>query len=166
MLFAVEDPAAGGAEHAQAARRCPIRGGARPVHTLIGQGTAPARALTHARILLKASQGEAGPGWTDRAIAAALEIHHTTVARVRQQYTAGGLEAAVHRKAPEREYARKLDGKQEARLVALACSAPPGGRKRWTLRLLAERLVQLEVVDAVSYETVRQALKQTASSRG
>jgi len=128
------------------------------LRTLIGQGSAPARALTRARILLKANQGEAGPGWSDRAIAAALEVHHSTVARVRQQYAAGGLEAAVNRKAPERE--------QEARLVALACSAPPEGRKRWTLRLLAGQLVQLEVVDAVSYETVRQALKQTASSRG
>ena len=136
------------------------------LRTLIGQGSAPARALTHARILLKANQGEAGPGWSDRAIAAALEVHHTTVARVRQQYAAAGLEAAVNRKAPEREYRRKLDGEQEARLVALACSAPPEGRKRWTLRLLAEQLVQLEVVDAVSYETVRQTLKQTTSSRG
>jgi transposase len=136
------------------------------LHTLIGQGSAPARALTHARILLKANQGEAGPGWSDRAIAAAMEVHHTTVARVRQQYAAGGLEAAVNRKAPEREYRRKLDGEQEARLAVLACSAPPQGRKRWTLRLLAQRLVQLEVVDAVSHETVRQALKQTGSSHG
>jgi transposase len=136
------------------------------LHTLIGQGTAPARALTHARILLKANQGEAGPSWTDRAIATALEVHHTTVARVRQQYAVGGLEAAVSRKAPEREYRRRLDGEQEARLVALACSAPPEGRKRWTLRLLGERLVELKVVDEISYETVRQALKQTASSRG
>jgi hypothetical protein len=88
------------------------------------------------------------------------------VARVRQQYAAGGLDAAVDRKAPDREYRRKLDGGQEARLVALACSAPPEGRKRWTLRLLAERLVQLEVVEELSHETVRQALKQTASSRG
>lgn len=136
------------------------------LRTLIGQGSAPARALTRARILLKANQGEAGPGWSDRAIATALEVHHTTVARVRQQYAAGGLEATVNRKAPEREYRRKLDGEQEARLAVLACSAPPGGRKRWTLRLLAGRLVQLEVVDAVSYETVRQALKQTASSHG
>jgi hypothetical protein len=88
------------------------------------------------------------------------------VARVRQQYAAGGLEAAVDRKAPDRQYRRKLDGEQEAHLVALACSAPPEGRKRWTLRLLAERLVQLEVVDELSHETVRQALKQTGSSRG
>jgi transposase len=136
------------------------------LHTLIGQGTAPARALAHARILLKANQGEAGPGWTDRAIATALEVHHTTVARVRQQYAAGGLEAAVDRKAPEREYRRTLDGEQEAHLAVLACSAPPEGRKRWTLRLLAQRLVELEVVDAISHETVRQALQQTGSSRG
>jgi hypothetical protein len=80
------------------------------LHTLIGQGSAPARALTHARILLKANQGEAGPGWTDRAIATALEIHHTTVARVRQQYAAGGLDAAVDRKAPEREYRHSSTG--------------------------------------------------------
>src|SRR6266702_5760140 len=94
------------------------------LHTMIGQGAAPARALTHARILLKANQGEAGPGWTDRAIAVALEVHHTTVDRVRQQYATGGLEEAVDRKAPQRQSRRKLDGQQEARLVALACSAP------------------------------------------
>jgi hypothetical protein len=81
------------------------------------------------------------------------------------RYVAQGLEAAVYRKAPEREYRRRLDGQQEARLVALACSSPPEGRQRWTLRLLAERLVALEVVESVSYETVRQVLKQTGSSR-
>ena len=131
------------------------------LRTLIGQGTASARALTHARILLKANQGEAGQGCTDQAIADALEVHPTTVARVRQLYVTAGLGAAVYRKAPERAYRRTLDGEQEARLVALACSTPPAGRTRWTLRLLAERLVVLEVVDSVSYETVRQALKQT-----
>jgi hypothetical protein len=136
------------------------------LRTLIGQGVAPARALTHARILLKASQGEAGPGWTDAAIGAALEVNPATVARVRMKYVAAGLEAAVYRKAPEREYPRRLDGEQEAYLAALACSAPPEGRKRWTLRLLAGRLVELELVGSVSYETVRQALKQTASSPG
>ncbi len=133
---------------------------------MIGRGVVPASALTHARILLKANQGEAGPGWTGAAIAMALEAHPTTVARVRQLCVTGGLDAALHRKPPAREYHRRLDGKQEARLVALACSAPPEGRKRWTLRLLAERLVALEVVEALSYETVRQALKQTGSSRG
>jgi hypothetical protein len=136
------------------------------LHTLIRQGVAPARALTHARILLKANQGEGGPGWTDAAIGAALEVNPATVARIRQQYVEAGLDAAVYRKPPAREYRRTLDGEQEARLVALACSAPPQGRKRWTLRLLAERLVELRVVETISYETVRQALKQTGSSRG
>jgi hypothetical protein len=136
------------------------------LHTLIGGGTAPARSLTHARILLKTNQGEAGPAWSDAAIAGALEVHPATVARVRQQYVTADLEAALHRKAPDREYQRKLDGEQEAHLIALACSAAPEGRQRWTLQLLAERLVALEVVDTVSPETVRQTLKQTSSSRG
>jgi hypothetical protein len=130
------------------------------LHTLIAQGAGPARALTHARILLKANQGEAGPSWTDQVIADALEVHLATVAGVRQ-YATAGLDA----KTPEREYRRKLDGEQEGRLVALACSAPPEGHQRWTLRLLADRLVALQVVESVSYETVRQAL-QTGSSRG
>src|SRR5439155_6363601 len=123
------------------------------LRALIGGGAAPARTLTHARILLKANQGEAGPGWTDAMIAGALEVGLATVARVRQAYVAAGLAAALTHKAPEREYARKLDGAQEARRVALACGDPPAGRKRWSLRLLAERLVTLEVVDAVSHET-------------
>ena len=136
------------------------------LHTLIGQGSAPARALAHARILLKANQGEAGPGWTDAAIGAALEVNPATVARVRMRYVAAGLDAAIHRKPPARSYRRRLDGQQQARLVALTCSAPPADHKRWTLRLLADRLVALELVESVSYETVRQALQQTGSSRG
>jgi len=131
------------------------------LRTLIGQGVASASALTHARILLKADQGEAGPGWTDAVIAEALEVHPTTVARVRQVYVTAGVGAAVFRKTPARVYRRKLDGEQEAHLVALACSAQPEGRARWTLRLLADRLVELDVVDRISSETVRQALQQT-----
>jgi hypothetical protein len=131
------------------------------LRTLIGQGVAPASKLAHARILLKANQGEAGPGWTDAAIAAAMEVHPTTVARVRQAYVQVGLEAALNRKAPDREYRRKLDGEQEAHLVALTCGTPPHGHTRWTLRLLADQLVALDVVDTVSYETLRQTLKQT-----
>ncbi len=134
--------------------------------TMIGRGVAPARAQTHARILLKANRGEAGPAWTDGAISAALEVDPTTVARVRKLYVTEGLEAALDRKAPDRVYRRKLDGEQEARLVAVTCSEPPAGQKRWTLRLLANTLVELEVVETVSYETVRQTLKQTGSSRG
>ena len=136
------------------------------LHTLIGRGTAPARTLTHARILLKANRGEAGPAWTDAAIATALEVGLATVARVRQAYVTAGLTVALERKAPNRRYPRKLDGEQEAHLIALACSSPPEGRQRWTLRLLAEHLVRLEVVEAISYETVRQTFKQTSSSRG
>src|SRR4051794_12777672 len=98
------------------------------LHTLIGRGTAPARTLTHARILLKANRGEAGPGWADEAIAEALEVGLATVARVRQAYVTAGLAAALERKAPNRVYRRKLDGAQEAHLIALACGTPPEGR--------------------------------------
>jgi hypothetical protein len=131
------------------------------LQSLIGSGTAPARTLAHARILLKANQGEAGPGWTDLMIAGAVEVHPTTVARVRKTYVTDGLDAALYRQAPEREYQRKLDGAQEAHLVALTCSTPPAGHARWTLRLLAGELVRLEIVDTVSHETVRQVLRQT-----
>jgi transposase len=134
------------------------------LRTLIGRGTASARTLSRARILLKANQGEGGPRWSDAAVAEALEVGLSTVARVRRRYVNEGLQAALSRKTPNREYGRKLDGEQEARLIALACSGPPTGRKRWTLRMLADRLVALEVVDTVSHETVRQVLKQTNSS--
>ncbi len=131
------------------------------LRTLVGRGVAPARRLMHARILLKADQGEGGAAWSDAAIAGALEIHPATVARVRQQFVAAGLDAALDRRAPRREYARKLDGEREARLVAVACGTPPEGHTRWSLRLLADELVRLEVVDTVSHETVRQTLQQT-----
>ncbi len=136
------------------------------LRTLVGGGTAPARCLTHARILLKADRSDAGPGWTDALIAGALDVHSATVARVRRQYVSAGLDAALTAKTPDREYRRTLDGAQEAHLVTLACSTPPEGRTRWTLRLLAAQMVALEQVDTVSYETVRQTLKQTNSSRG
>jgi hypothetical protein len=122
--------------------------------------------LTRARILLKANQGEGGPGWSDEAIAGALEVHPTTVARVRRTYVERGVAAALERKRPDRVYARVLDGTAEAHLVAVACSQPPAGRERWTLRLLADELVRLEVVPAVSHETVRRTLKQTSSNPG
>ena len=136
------------------------------LRTLIGSGEASARLLTHARILLKAHQGEGGPAWSDAAIAGALEIHPDTVARVRRAYVWAGLEAALARKAPNRVYTRTLDGAAEAHLVAVAGSPPPAGRERWTLRLLADELIRLEVVPAVSHETVRRTLKQTSSNPG
>jgi transposase len=128
---------------------------------LIASGTAPARKLTHARILLKADEGPKGDGWVDERIAEAVESSQPTVSRVRKQYFEDGLQAALNRRPPNREYHRKLDGEQEARLLALACSEPPEGRARWSLRLLADRMVELEVMDEVSYQTVRRTLKKT-----
>jgi transposase len=128
---------------------------------LIAAGTAPARKLTHARILLKADQSPEGPAWVDEQVAEAVEVSQPTVSRVRKQYFEEGMEAALNRRSPNREYHRKLDGKQEARLVALACSKPPEGQARWSLRLLADRMVELEVVEDISYQTVRRTLKKT-----
>ena len=134
---------------------------------MLSAGAAPARAQTHARILLKADQGPDGPGWTDAAIAVALETSGATVARVRRAWVLQGLDAAVRRRPqPPRPAARKLDGVAEAHLLAVACSDPPAGQARWTLGLLADRLVTLEVVEAISHEAVRATLKKTRSSRG
>jgi hypothetical protein len=133
---------------------------------LIAAGTSPARVLTHARILLKADQAPDGPSWVDERIADAVETSQPTIARVRRQYVEHGLDAALYRHSPHRQYQRKLDGAQEARLIAVACSQPPAGQAHWSLRLLADRLVELEVVDAVSYQTIRRVLKKTNSSPG
>jgi transposase len=141
------------------ARRAELRG-------LVGTGVAPARLLTRARILLKADHGAGGPGWSEAAIVAALGVNASTVLRVRRQFATDGLAAALAPKRPDRAYERALDGEQEARLVALACSAPPDDRERRSLRLLADEPVRLEVVAAVSHETVRRTLKKTTSSRG
>jgi transposase len=137
------------------------------LHELITAGKAAALKLAHARILLKADAAPQGPAWTDDRIAEAVEVNRTTVERVRQRFVEQGLEAALVRKKqdrPSRE--RKLDGDGEARLIALACSEPPQGRSAWTLQLLADKLVELHVVDSISDETVRQVLKKTNSSRG
>jgi transposase len=134
---------------------------------LTSAGNASALKLARARILLKADQSEGAPGWPDERIAEALDVGLSTIARVRQRIVEQGLEAALTRKSQERpSRPRKLDGRAEARLIALACSAPPQGRKEWTLRLLADRLVELEIVDTVCDETVRRVLKKTNSSRG
>jgi hypothetical protein len=128
---------------------------------LVSCGVAPARMLTRARILLKANHGEGGPGWADAAIAGALDVDPSTVQRVRRQFVTEGLTATLARKRPDRVYERRLDGAHEAKLIALACSEAPDGAARWSLRLLADELVRLEVVEAISHETVRQTLKKT-----
>jgi transposase len=133
---------------------------------LITAGKAAARAQTHARILLKADQGPDGPAWIDAEIVAALDVGERTVERVREAWVTRGVEAALYPRPTRAHRPRRLDGEQEAHLVALACSAPPVGKKRWTLRLLANRLVELEIVDGIAPETVRQALKKTNSSPG
>jgi transposase len=133
---------------------------------LIAKGSAPARTLTHARVLLKADEALGGPAWTNAAIAQALEISELTVTRVRKRFVDGGLEAALHRKRQAKRKERKLNGAQEAHLIALACSDAPEGHDRWSLRLLAGKLVELGQVNEVSHETVRQVLKRGRSSPG
>jgi transposase len=130
---------------------------------LIRAGKASALTQAHARILLKADQAEGGSAWLDESIAAAFDVDVTTVERVRKRFVEQGLEAALRRKPQDHpSRPRKLDGAAEARLVALACSAPPEGRKSWTIRLLTEKLVELEVVDSIGEETVRSVLKKTS----
>ena len=134
---------------------------------LITAGKASAKKLAHARILLKADAAKGGPAWSDSRIAKAIEVSTDTVARVRERFVEQGLEAALVRKKqdkPSRE--RILDGRAEAKLIALACSAAPGGRESWTMQRLADKLIELKLVDAVSDETVRRTLKKTRSSRG
>jgi transposase len=133
---------------------------------LVSVGRAAARKLTHARILLQADSGPSGAGDGDAEIGATLGVGHATIERVRQRFVEEGLEAALERRRSRRAYRRKLDGRAEARLIAVACSRAPAGRSRWTLRLLAEQLVVLEVVDAISHECVRETLKKTNLSLG
>jgi len=136
------------------------------LQAMLSKGRAAARKLVHARILLKADASARGPNWSDDAIAEGLEVGRATVERVRRRFVEEGLEAALERRKPRREYRRKLDGDGEAHLVALACQQPPEGRSRWTLRLLADRMVRLEYVDAVSKDTVSRVLKKTNLSLG
>jgi Homeodomain-like domain len=132
---------------------------------MIRSGKAAARTLLHARILLKADTHPDVPAWSDEAISDALEVHATTVARVRQRFVEDGFEAALRPRPAQRQYARKLDGVAEAHLLALACGPAPAGQARWTLRLLADRFVELEHVPSISYETIRRTLKKTNCSR-
>jgi len=136
------------------------------LEALVRQGRRSAQVQRHARILLHADENQTGGGWTDERIATAVGAGVRTVERVRQVSVERGLACALARKDAARAYARRLDGAGEAHLVALACGEAPTGRARWTLRLLAGRLVELAVVDSISHEAVRQTLKKTTSSPG
>ena len=136
------------------------------LESLVAAGRAAADKLLRARMLLKANVGQSGPGWSDEKIAEAFEVGPSTIHRLRQRLVEEGFEATLVRKPKVRHRAPKLDGEKEARLVALACSGPPKGRARWTLQLLADKLVELDVVDSITAETVRVRLKKTTSSRG
>ena len=128
---------------------------------LIGSGSAKARTITHARILLKADEDR-----HDQAIGKALNVSVPTIERVRKRFVFEGFEASLKWRRPRRVYSRKLDGEQEARMVTLACSAPPAGQSHWTLHLLADQMVELAYIEHISHETVRQVLKKTNSSLG
>jgi transposase len=137
------------------------------LHKLISAGSAPARMLNRARILLKADVGnhsEGGP-LLDREIAPMLETSTATVQRVRERFCRQGLESTLERSAPDRVYQRSFDGRAEARLIALACSEAPQGRERWSMRLLADKAVEMGIVGGVSHETVRKTLKKTNCAR-
>lgn len=133
---------------------------------MVQSGKRSARQLTKARILLKADNSEMGEGWSDSQIADALDTSIATVARTRQQLVEEGLEAAlIHKHSPRSARPRTFDGAAEAKLIALACSQPPKGYARWTLRLLEEKVVELNIVDRASDNTIGRTLKKTRSSR-
>lgn len=127
---------------------------------LVNRGKVAAYKRRHAQILLKADVGENGSSWTDHQISKAFNVSSRTVERVRQRLVENGMDAALSRAKQKRHRSPSLDGEGEAHLVALACQEPPAGRARWTLRLLADRMVELEYVDSLSHETVRQTLKK------
>lgn len=133
---------------------------------MISSGKGAARRLTRARILLKADVSPGCPAWKDERIVEALGVGIATVERLRRQFVEEGFEAALSERVSTRQFNYTIDGDAEAHLIALACGAAPEGRSRWTLRLLAGKMVELEYVDAVSHETVRRVLKKTRSSRG
>lgn len=133
---------------------------------LVSVGKSAAQKLVRARILLLADQSEGGPSKSDPEIVDALGCGRATVERVRKQFVEEGLDHALVPKPSPRVFERKIDGQAEAHLIALVCGAPPEGRSRWTLRLLSDRLVALEHVESISYETVRRTLKKTNSSLG
>ena len=136
------------------------------LETLVKTGKRAADTRLRAQILLKADVGEGGPGWTDARIAEAFDVGLSSVHRQRQRLVEEGLEKALARKPSRQTRPHKLDGEKEARLIAVACAKAPEGYARWTMQLLADRLVELKLVDAISDETVRRTLKKTNSSLG
>src|SRR5436190_3753412 len=136
------------------------------LETLIRKGKSPARRVLKARILLKADVSEAGEGWSDGRIIKALDTSVSMVYRVRKQLAEDGFEAVLSRKQRAMPaVARIFDGEKEAKLIALACSKPPKGYARWTLRLLETKVVELGIVERASDSTIGRALKKTLSSR-
>lgn len=133
---------------------------------LITKGTATAYRLRRARILLKADEGPAGPGWCDSRISDALEVGTASVERLRRRFVEDGLEACLQRKQQAHPSNQKFDGVTDAHLIALSCADPPAGQRRWTLRLLADHMVALGHVETISTETIRLRLKKVNSSRG
>jgi len=133
---------------------------------LVSKGKTNARKITRARILLLADENQEQSGWIDARIAEALGISSRTVERIRQTCVEEGIEAALNHKRPKRTRSKTLDGEAEARLIQLACSKPPDGRERWTLQMLADKLIELEIVETISDETVRTTLKKTNSNPG
>jgi transposase len=133
------------------------------LESLVSSGKGPARMFTRARILLKADVGEGGPSWPDERIAEALDVTVQTIERVRKQLVEEGLDAVMSRRKYIQKVSRKkLDGDAEAHLIALACSETPKGYVRWSLRLLADRMVELGYVESISHEAVRRVLKKTS----
>ena len=131
--------------------------------SLISSGKGPARMFSRARILLKADIGEDGPGWRDDKISEALDVTVQTVERVRKQLVEEGLEAVLRRRKYTQKVSRKkVDGDVEAHLIALSCSKAPEGYSRWSLRLLADKMVELGYIESISYEAVRRTLKKTS----
>src|SRR4030042_3826116 len=132
---------------------------------LVKQGKVAGYKIRHAQMLLKADQGKQCPGWPDAQVAEVFAGHITTVERLRKRFVEQGLEAALERNK-RNNYARKLDGDAEAHLIAIACSEPPAGRSEWSLRLLADRLVEVSVVDSISHMTVSRTIQKKNFNRG
>ena len=128
---------------------------------ITNKGKTAAYKMNHARILLKADINHEGGGWTDSKISEALNIGHATIERVRKRFVEEGIEPALNRREQKNRRSRIIDGEKEAYLIAIACSQTPAGKSHWTLQMLADKMVELKVVEKVSTETIRQTLKKT-----